>query len=208
MTQGNAPGAIRYWLGRLLLAVLGWRTTGRAPAHAKYVLVAAPHTSNWDLPLFLACSYVMGVRVRWTGKKNLFRPPLGWLLRWLGGFPVDRRASRDLVQQLVDELGRQDHLVLAIQPEGTRRRAEYWRTGFYYIALGAQVPIALTYLDYSRKEGGFGPCLIPSGDLERDAETMRAFYDDKVGRYPENFTPVAFPPSHRDQAVARTGTGP
>jgi 1-acyl-sn-glycerol-3-phosphate acyltransferase len=181
-------------LVRTLLLSMGWRTTGRVPDHPKFVLIAAPHTSWWDLPMFLASAYAMGVRVHWTGKHTLFRPPFGSFFRALGGIPIDRRANHDVVQQMVQEFEKHERFVLAIQPEGTRKKMPYWKSGFYFIAKGAGVPIAMTYLDYERKEGGFGPLLMPS-DVDSDVRAIHAFYADKKGKHPGRFGNIAFRPN-------------
>ncbi len=181
-------------VARAFLRALGWRTTGQAPDDAKFVLIAAPHTSNWDLPMFLACAYAMGVRVHWTGKHSLFRFPFGAMFRALGGVPIDRGGRHNVVEQMVDEFERRQRFVLAIQPEGTRKKMPYWKSGFYIIAKGAGVRIAMTYLDYERKEGGFGPLLVPTGDMDADVRAIHAFYVDKKGKHPERFANIAFRP--------------
>jgi len=184
-------------VARAFLRVIGWRTTGRAPDHPRFVLIAAPHTSAWDLPMFLACAYAMGVRVHWTGKHTIFRFPFGALFRALGGVPIDRRANHNVVEQMVREFEKRERFVLAIQPEGTRKRMPYWKSGFYFIARGAGVPIAMTYLDYERKEGGFGPLLFPSSDVDADVRAIHSFYADKKGKHPERFGNIAFRPNEK-----------
>jgi 1-acyl-sn-glycerol-3-phosphate acyltransferase len=169
---------------------MGWTVEGRKPTFKKYLILAAPHTSNWDVPLMLSMSYVLGVQVHWIGKHTLFRFPLGPLMRWLGGVPVDRRSRNDAVQQMVDALAARDELCLMITPEGTRGRAEYWKSGFYHIALGAHVPIVLGMLDYGRKVGGLFDVVEPSGDVRADMDKIRAFYRDVVGKFPDDFGPI------------------
>ena len=181
---------MKYWLGSLYLRLLGWKLLGQKPPYKKYLILAAPHTSNWDVPLMLAMSYVYGVRLSWIGKHSLFRGPLGMLLRLLGGVPVDRRGRHNAVQQMVDEFARRDELCLAITPEGTRGRAEYWKTGFYHIALGAGVPIVLGLLDYQKKVGGLFEAVTATGDLKADMDKIRAFYRDASGKYPQDFGPI------------------
>jgi 1-acyl-sn-glycerol-3-phosphate acyltransferase len=175
---------------------MGWRTTGQVPDNPKFVLIAAPHTSWWDLPMFLACAFAMGVRVHWTGKHTIFRPPFGPLFRALGGVSIDRRASHNVVDQMVREFAARERFVLAIQPEGTRQKRPYWKSGFYFIAKAAGVPIAMTYLDYEKREGGFGPLLFPSDDLDADVRAIHAYYTDKKGKHPRNFGNIAFRPDH------------
>ncbi len=177
-------------VARLCLTLVGWRAELPAPTEPKYVLIAAPHTSNWDLVLMLLCGLVYGLRPCWTGKKSLFRPPLGWLLRWLGGIPIDRSAHHNVVEQLAASFQQRERLVLAMPPEGTRGRAPHWKSGFYYVARTAGVPICLGYLDYGRRRGGLGPLLRPTGDVAADMDVVRAFYADKRGRYPEKQGPV------------------
>ena len=174
---------------RSWLAMTGFRLEGRRPQVERYVLIAAPHTSNWDFPHTLAMGAVADLPIHWLGKHTLFRPPFGWLLRRLGGIPVDRRAPHDLVPRLAEFLRSwKGELALVVPPEGTRKKAETWKSGFYHIAVAAGVPIVPGYLDYQRKAGGFGDPFTPSGDIRRDMDALRAFYADKAGRYPELVT--------------------
>jgi 1-acyl-sn-glycerol-3-phosphate acyltransferase len=191
-------------LALLVLRALGWRLEGRPPSLPKYVLIAAPHTSNWDLPMTLVMAFAYRLSITWMGKDALFRPPFGGFFRWLGGIAVDRRQSTDLVARSVEELGRSDGLVMLIPPEGTRQRVRYWKTGFYWIAHGAGVPIALGFMDYGRKVGGIGPLVVPSGDLEADMVGIRAFYAGVTGKYPgdSGTADTAPPPS-----VTRSAAG-
>jgi 1-acyl-sn-glycerol-3-phosphate acyltransferase len=163
---------------------------GRFPDVAKAVVIAAPHTSNWDMPLMLAIAWVLGVRPAWLGKRELFRWPFGWLMRSLGGVPVDRAVSQNLVQQAVDQFGAVERLHLVIPPSGTRSRAKHWRSGFHHIAHGAGVPIVCAFLDYRRKIGGIGPVLHASADVASDMDRLRAFYADITPKFPASATPV------------------
>lgn len=172
-------------LSRAILRLLGWRVEGNLPDTPKYVVIGAFHTTNWDFPLMLLLKSAIGLKVRWVGKHSLFRWPLGWLMRRLGGIPVDRRSPHNYVEQIVDAFRRRDELILVIAPEGTRKKTEYWKTGFYYIALGAGVPIALGFADYPRKVGGIGVSFMPTGDFEADLAQIRAFYADKRGLHTE-----------------------
>lgn len=175
--------AVLQRLARFLLRIRGWRLEGELPGFTKYVMVAAPHTSNWDLPVMLTIAFAFGQRLFWMGKDSLFRGPAGWLFRWLGGIPVDRSRTNNAVAQIVEVFTAAENLVLVVAPEGTRRRVPYWKTGFYHIAAGARVPIVLGFLDYARKTGGIGPIVTPSGDLEADMKTIRAFYADIAGKH-------------------------
>ena len=159
----------------------------------KGVAIAAPHTSNWDMPLMLAVSFQLGVRPSWLGKRELFRRPFGGFMRWLGGLPVDRGTRGNLVAQVVDQFAEVDRLFLVIPPSATRRRATHWKSGFYHVARGAGVPILCTFLDYRRKVGGVGPVFVPTGDIAADMEVIRAFYAGVTGRYPQNATPPYLP---------------
>lgn len=161
-----------------------WRMEGELPG-PKCVVIGAPHTSTWDFPIVMLLFWSLSIDARWVAKHTIFRWPIGWLMRALGGIPVDRTSTENFVSQAVERFAVSDRLVLAIAPEGTRKRTDYWRSGFYWIAHGAGVPIALLYADYERRVGGIGPSLTPSGDIESDMEKIRAFYADKVGKRPE-----------------------
>ena len=180
-------------LCRWILRLCGWRVRGALPA-LKCVLIGAPHTSNWDFPVALLTMGALGIRGTWVGKHTIFRWPFGRLMRKLGGIPLNREETRDFVQRVIEEFDRRSELVIVIAPEGTRSRTEHWRTGFYFIAVGAKVPIALGYLDYGRKEAGVGPALYPSGDLEADLRTMIEFYADKTGKRPDMTGSIAIRP--------------
>jgi 1-acyl-sn-glycerol-3-phosphate acyltransferase len=171
------------WIGRLWLWLFGWKVQG-VSAHKKCVLIAAPHTSNWDLPFMLATALVMRVRISWFGKHTVFKFPFGWFMRKLGGIPVDRRSPQSLVMQMAERFKNSDYLILAVPPEGTRRKVDLWKSGFYHIAARSGVPIGLGYLDYERKLSGVGMFLMPSGDINQDMDTIRAFYRNIRGKYP------------------------
>ena len=175
-------------LAKWWLWITGFKVVGTASEVAKYVVIAAPHTSNWDLPHALAAARVLGVSVHWVGKHTLFSWPLGWLMRRLGGIAVDRRAAHGMVEQLAERFRQADRLVLLVPPEGTRSPAKLWKSGFYHIAKAAQVPIACSFVDYGRKQSGIGPLILPSDDIRADMDKVRAFYADIRGRYPQNET--------------------
>ena len=178
-------------LGAAFLWLSGWRVHGSLPPWAaRAVVIAAPHTTNWDLPYMLAVSWVLGARPRWFGKRELFGAPFGWLMRWLGGIPVDRSRPANLVEEAARQLRAAERMFLVVPPSGTRRRAPHWKSGFYHIARTAHVPIVCAFLDYERKVGGIGPVFVPSSDLGADMDRLRAFYRDIRGKYPDNETPV------------------
>ena len=186
----NEVSPVLHWLAGIYLAVAGWRIDGDPPSEAKYVLVAAPHTSNWDVPHMLAIAFRCRVRIRWAGKHTLFQPPFGAFMRWLGGIPIDRTAQHGAVEQLAEAMQRADRMVLAISPEGTRRRTAFWRSGFYHIARLAQVPLVPGVLDYRSKTAIFGPVFWPSGDVREDMDWLRRFFEGRSGCHPEQFGPV------------------
>jgi 1-acyl-sn-glycerol-3-phosphate acyltransferase len=199
---GYAREVVKKRLARLVLAATGWEPEGERPAAAKYVLIAAPHTSNWDLLFLLALAAVFDVDVRWMGKHTLFRWPLGAVLRALGGIPIRRHRNENVVQAMARAFAECDALALVVPAEGTRGRAPYWKSGFYHIARAAGVPIVMGYLDYRRRRGGFGPALVPSGDVVADMERVRGFYADKVGRHPSGSGPVRL---REEEAAPRAG---
>jgi 1-acyl-sn-glycerol-3-phosphate acyltransferase len=171
-------------LARRILKWFGWELAGRFPDLPKYVLVGAPHTSNWDFPLAMLLMYGGGVRFNWIGKESLFRGPMSGFFRGLGGIPVRRERNSNFVAQIVEAFDHSNHLIIAIAPEGTRSLAKRWKTGFYYMALGAQVPLVLGFVDYRRRQVGVGPVVYPSEDIEATFAELRLFYADKTGKYP------------------------
>ena len=173
-------------LCRLYLKVIGWRIEGEKPTARTFVLAFAHHTSNIDILIYLPMLYVLGyTQINWLGKEAIFKAPVvGVIARWFGGIPVNRKQSQDIVGQAVREIQRREQIILGITPEGTRRHRDCWKSGFYYIAEGAGVPIVLGHLDYSRKVGGIGPVIEPSGDIEGDVATIRAFFRGVVGKFP------------------------
>ena len=167
------------------LKLTGWKLEGTPPSELKYVVIAAPHTSNWDFVITLAMAFVLKFDMYCMGKITIFKGIAGPIMRWLGGIPVNRSASTNLVQQTIEAFNRHDRLIVVIPPEGTRSRVQKWKTGFYYIAVGAKVPIGLGFLDYKNKVGGFGPTFYPSGDIEKDCAEIHRFYANITGRYPD-----------------------
>ena len=168
----------------------GWIIEGERPSADSFVLIAAPHTSNWDFVYLLAFAAVFDIKVNWLAKHNLFYPPMGWLARAMGGIPIVRHKNRNVVTTMVDLFKDNPGLVLAIPTEGTRGRVEYWKSGFYHIARGAGVPIVPSYLDFGQKRGGFGPALSPSDDVSADMQILREFYGPMTGKNPEGFGPI------------------
>ncbi len=176
-------------LSSALLRMFGWRLEGQPPTSPRYVLIAAPHTSNWDLVLMLAMAFTYPLKPYWMGKHTLFRWPFGPVMKWLGGLPIDRRSAHNVVEHIAAQFAAADGLVLAVAPEGTRRWTPSWKTGFYHIALEADVPVSLGFVDYQRKAGGFGPTLRPSGDIQADMVRIREFYTGVTAKHPNRASP-------------------
>ena len=162
---------------------------GSLPAQAsKSVLIAAPHTSNWDLPYTLMVAFVLRLNVYWMGKSSIFKPPFRGVMMWLGGIPVDREKSSNLVTASSAAIVQADSpLQLVVPPEGTRSGTRFWKTGFYYIAQGAGVPIVMAYLDYDKKTGGLGPVFETTGDIEADMASIKNFYKGVTGKNATQF---------------------
>jgi 1-acyl-sn-glycerol-3-phosphate acyltransferase len=171
--------------GRLWLWATRWHIEGEMPKDPKFIIVAAPHSSNWDLPHVLAAGLEFGVRVHWMGKESIFKWPFGGLMRWLGGIPVDRSKSNNAVDQMVERFGRENKLILVIPPEGTRGKVTRWKSGFYHIAVGAKLPLALGFLDYKRKAAGIARVFHPTGNYEADLAEIQAFYATVTARHPD-----------------------
>jgi len=168
-----------------LLKLLGWTVSADYPDTERYVLIVAPHTSNWDFVIGLLANWALRLDVRYIGKHTLFYWPWGWIFRALGGEPVRRGQSADLIRQVARLFETSERLVFALAPEGTRSKTDHWKTGFYYIARAARVPIAMGYLDFGRKEAGVGGAFFPGEDMEADFERIREFYKGRLGKHPE-----------------------
>lgn len=181
---------LRWWIARGLLAITGWKPSGVRPEHDRCVVIAAPHTTNWDFFYLLVFAAYFQIEINWMGKHSLFRPPMGWFMRAVGGIPVVRHRRENLVTSLARAFEERESLRLIVPAEGTRSRSEYWKSGFYHIARTADVPIVLGFLDYTKKEGGFGPAIQPSGDIRKDMDEIRAFYRNVKGKYPKSFSPI------------------
>ena len=172
------------------LRLTGWTVEGHLPpSAAKSVFIAAPHTSNWDLPYTLMVAFALRLNPYWMGKASIFRFPFGGLMRWLGGIAVDRSKSNNLVAASAQAIQDADGpLQLIVPPEGTRSKTRYWKTGFYYIATTARVPIILAYMDYATKRSGLGPVFEPTGDIDADMVRIKAFYQPFQGKNATQFT--------------------
>jgi len=177
------------FLTLLYLRLAGWKVEGSLPAHcSKAVLIAAPHTSNWDLPFTLMAAFALHLNIYWMGKESIFKPPFRGIMMWLGGVPVRRETSNNLVAASAQAIREADRpLQLVVPPEGTRGKNRYWKTGFYYIATAAEVPILMSYLDYGNKVLGLGPVFHPTGNIEADMIAIKAFYAPFKGKNPDLF---------------------
>jgi 1-acyl-sn-glycerol-3-phosphate acyltransferase len=181
--------------GALVLHACGFRVEGVVPELPKAVVVAAPHTANRDIVVALAAKVSLGVHVHWLGKHTVFWPPLGWLLRWLGGVPVDRRGPHGTVAQAIALFGARDQLLLGMSPEGTRRRVERWKTGFHHIATGARVPIIPIALDYGARAVRIYPPVTPTADAAADVDALQRLYSPAMAKYPERYAADTLPRS-------------
>ena len=177
-------------IARAILRLFGWSMVGTPPVERRFVLIAAPHTSNWDFPLMLLYAMAFGVKVNWLAKHTLFFPGANWIMRALGGIPVVRHKNHRMVDTMIEAFRSNAELVLVIPAEGTRAFTEYWKSGFYHIARGASVPIIPSMLDYGRKRGGFGLPLITTGNISADMDYFREFYRGVEGKFPGQFGPV------------------
>jgi 1-acyl-sn-glycerol-3-phosphate acyltransferase len=183
------------WLALKLFLALGWKLVGNIPQDIKKaVVVVAPHTSNWDGFYGLLFCFVKQLPIKFAVKKEAMIFPIGPILKWMGAIPIDRKKKSkavkrgSMVQHMTAMLQQQDTLMLIIAPEGTRSRVKRWKRGFYYIALHAKVPLVLGYIDYRKKHIGLGPTVHPTGDIAKELQQIQSFYQDKVGKYPEQGT--------------------
>ena len=184
LALGKQKSTLVISIARMILRLSGWRTHVISPHTSSYVLIGAPHTSNWDFILTLALMTIERIPIRIMGKDSLFRWPMGVFMRAIGAIPVNRRESTSLVDQIAAKFDEHNDLVIGISPEGTRKKTSRWRTGFYYIALKARVPIVMAYLDYKNKVVGLGPSIKPSGDIQADFSKIKDFYAGISGKYP------------------------
>ncbi len=171
--------------------IAGWKIEGKMPTEKKYLIIVAPHSSNWDFFVGLAVRSIHGFDSKYLAKKELFKFPFGKLFRSLGGYPVDRTKHTNLVDAVVELFDSYEHFIVAVTPEGTRGYVPHWKTGFYHIALKANVPIVMSALDYENKKVIFSPPFFPTGNTEEDMKIIAQFYIDKKGKnkkmWPDEF---------------------
>jgi len=186
MTIFNTPilSGIFHLLARTIMWLLGWRVEGKLPDLSKFILIGAPHTSNWDFVLFLGLIFTLRANVRFMGKAELFRSPIGWFFRFCGGVPVDRKKSTGLVDQMVDACNKADKFILTIAPEGTRHHVTEWKRGFYHIAKGAGIPIVMGVVDGKHKTVRIGQVFHLTEDIEADMKCIQELFAGVVGINP------------------------
>ena len=165
--------------------LFGWKIDGEMPQEKKYIIIVAPHTSNWDFMIGLCVRSIMRFDAKFLGKKELFRFPFGALFRWLGGLPVDRSRNANMVDAVAELFNQHEELIIAMAPEGTRKYVEKWKTGFYFIALKAKIPILMASFDYPSKTVFASRPFYPTGDLNADMKIIFDFYRNKQGRFPK-----------------------
>ena len=174
-------------IAAFIYRILGWSTVGEIPPDLKkYVIIAAPHTSNWDFFYGRLYFYMKNIPVKFIIKKDWYFPPFSYFFDKMGGIPVDRSKNTNLTDEIAKSIHDYDRIAILVTPEGTRKYSPDWKKGFYFIAQKANVPIVLGYVDYEKKIGGIGPVFHPTGDVEKDIEEIKKFYLDKKGRFPEN----------------------
>ena len=173
-------------LARFLFKMTGWKIDPNPPENIdKCVVAVGPHTSNWDFIIGKLAFVMYGVNAKFLIKKELFFPPLGWFLKWIGGIPVDRKKNNNITTKAISYFKENDSVYLVFTPEGTRNYNPNWKRGFYYIALKANVPIYLCYIDYPNKKGGFHSVFKPTGNVEEDIEKIKSVLKQYKGRFPE-----------------------
>lgn len=172
-------------ISKIILFCIGWKAKGKLPDVPKCVMIAAPHTSNWDFFYTLLIAFQLKMKVYAMGKKSLTQGPFGGIMKWLGIIPIDRLKSNNIVDLTIQQFNSCEKLIIIVPPSGTRNKVIYWKTGFYYIAHGAGVPICLGFMDYGRKTGGIGPLIYTTGNIDADMKKIKKFYVDINGKYPE-----------------------
>ena len=172
-------------IAKFFLILSGWRFDGALPNLRKFVIIVAPHTSNWDFPIGVMAMFALGIRGTFLGKDSLFKPPFGFIFRWLGGVPVDRFSTNNVVDQTIAYFHKRERMILALSPEGTRKRIEKWRTGFYWVAVGAGVPIVPVAFDFPRKRFVINPPQTMTGDAHKDIAHLRSYFVPSQACRPE-----------------------
>ncbi len=178
------------FFSKAILKLFGWKLEVTLPEEKKFILIGAPHTSNWDFPLAMLVFGTIKFKINWVAKIQIFRGPLHYLFTAMGGIPIDRKKTTGFIPQIAEIFNQREQMVLTIAPEGTRSKTNVWKSGFYHIALAAKVPICLGYIDYGRRTLGFNQILYPSGDIKADMKIIAQFYENIKGKHPQNQGPV------------------
>ncbi|MFO8051404.1 MAG: 1-acyl-sn-glycerol-3-phosphate acyltransferase [Thermoplasmatota archaeon] len=178
---------IMKWIGRTYVRITGWEEMDNRNGEENFVAIFAPHTSAWDFVDLVMLALDLDIKSYWLGKHSLFKGPLDPLLRYMGGLPIDRGKRSNTVEQVVDYFNEKEDMVFTLAPEGTRKPVEKWRSGFYHIAVGAGVPIAIVQLDHGNKRGGIHSMFYPTGDLDGDMKSIKARYRGVLPRHPDRF---------------------
>lgn len=186
LTIFNTPiiSPILRLLSNLIMRLFGWRVDGKVPNLSKFIIIGAPHTSNWDFVLFLGIVFNLKLNVRYMGKAELFNNPFGWFFYWCGGVPVDRKKSVGLVEQMVEVCNQSEKFVLVIAPEGTRYHVNEWKHGFYHIAKSTNIPIVMAKVDGAHKTAHVGEVFHPGDDMEADMNAIKAAFNGMSGINP------------------------
>jgi 1-acyl-sn-glycerol-3-phosphate acyltransferase len=177
---------------KFLLKSFGWTLVGEMPEQKKFVAIVAPHTSNWDFFICVLVKFALKLKLVFIGKHTIFIGPVGWVLRKMGGLPVNRSSAHNVVDAIAEEFEKRDEMIFALSPEGTRSYLPHWKSGFYYIARKAQVPVQTFFLDTATKTIGWGPMFHLTDDKDKDLERIEEFYRDKQGFKPEKFSKIVF----------------
>ena len=183
---------MRKFLSVLIFKIIGWKLVGVIPRIDKYLVISAPHTSNWDFLIGRCFAYIAGLQPRYLIKSELYFWPLSVFIKWNGGIPVYRKTGRGTTERVVEKIKSTEKIILGITPEGTRKRVKKWKTGFYHIAQRANIPIVIMYMDYKKKEVGYFNILYPSGDLQKDMAIIQDYYKDVQAKNPNFYNPKIF----------------
>ena len=177
-------------LSKIIFWLLGWEVIGTFDYPKKCIVIAAPHTSNWDFFLGRGYSYISGITPHYLIKSSFFVPVFGAFFKWDGGIPVDRDSKNNIVDQVVQRFNNSDNFILGIAPEGTRSRVEKWKTGFYHIAYKTNVPILLLAIDFKNKRIGVINSIVATGDIDKDMLFIQNQFKEVKGKIPENYNPI------------------
>jgi 1-acyl-sn-glycerol-3-phosphate acyltransferase len=187
---GPRPPAFGRWFARTMLKLMGWQAVGGMPTVPKALFVASPHTTLWDGPIMIFVAWTLGVRLSFITKQEALRFPFKTFVTYFGGIGVNRSKSSDMVTQVAESFAAADGMYLAVAPDGTRKKADHWRSGFYHMARKANVPLVLGFLDYEQKRGGILGEYTLTGDVKRDMDHLRAVYANVQGKYPAQHSAI------------------